>query len=91
MRLLCCELNLTEKDGSLHNDNSSLFMIFNMDAQQMDVRLPKRAGVTWYLVCDTGLKSAHLFSLDGGTESIIPENHYHAGERTVVILLGMRD
>ena len=91
MRLLCCELNLTEKDGSLHNDNSSLFMIFNMDAQQMDVRLPKRAGVTWYLVCDTGLKSAHLFSLDGGTESIIPENHSHAGERTVVILLGMRD
>lgn len=87
MRLLCCELKLSESGGGFNKGSFSLFMIFNMGEQQVEVRLPQREGLVWHLLCDTGYEEGKLFPQQDIESQLNPQDQYSSPPRTVTMLV----
>ncbi|GAB4115512.1 MAG: glycogen debranching protein GlgX [Roseiflexaceae bacterium] len=81
-RSLACELFATER-------NEHLYMIFNAYWEALDFELPEPAHGQWRRVIDTSLlpPSDYTEPLHAPT---ITMTHYHAGPRSVVLLIAMK-
>ena len=68
------------------SEDTDLFVILNMDWQELDFEVPLLADRKWYKVADTSMPSPQDFAEDG-EEEVITQNTYHVQSHSVVIFV----
>jgi glycogen operon protein len=86
-RTLCCQLDGGEECSEI--GDYLLFLIFNAHYEAQWVALPPTArGERWHRIIDTSLPGGLDFADPGQEVLVDPPDHYIAGSRSTVVLLG---
>ena len=66
--------------------NADLHVILNMESADLDFDVPRLQGRSWYRVVDTSLASPNDV-VDDTAAALVDSSTYHAGTRSVVVLV----